>query len=646
MVFCLCFTEVHAQHSFEDYLKAGDEAYQNGEYPKAYNYYTDALGKAPNHPEALYLRAQVCLSLHKNLRALEDLRHTERTALREPDNYAFWLAYAYFRNEKFNEASHFLDLYLRQSQRPLKKEAEQLESFLTNAQYFYDKKSEYILENLGTEINSSDNDFAPVLDKSQKIILFKSDRLSLFRSYNAEKSNLTASSLFHADMRLDGSWTVADTLPLKSLQKEQKELSLQFIEERLATNARRLRLTPEGNLKIMVKHGRDWEVPEPVIENKRLDISANNQMTSLSEDGKWLVVSAKKGNQFDLYYSRWEGEKGWSKPKPLQTLNSDENEISPFLVQENYVGFGGETVREFALYFSSKGHNSMGGYDVFRSVWNAEAEEWDAPQNLGYPINTVSDEIEYSVSYGVAYLASNRNKGEGGLDIYRAYRFSDLLLGGTILDRYSNEPVGGCVLQITDSKDVLREVQTNAKGQYEVRLDLNERYRINVFYQDKLRYEQYIKLTAFMLAGKKEKRVEQNFYILSNEESATTEARFTKTSPGSVYVLRNIYFETGSVTPSPESDEEIKSFANFLKKYDEVKVAIGGHTDNVGDPEENRKLSQKRAESIRQILIGKHGINAGRITAIGYGDTRPMATNDDEEEGRELNRRIDATILE
>jgi outer membrane protein OmpA-like peptidoglycan-associated protein len=148
------------------------------------------------------------------------------------------------------------------------------------------------------------------------------------------------------------------------------------------------------------------------------------------------------------------------------------------------------------------------------------------------------------------------------------------------------------------------------------------------------------------LAGKKEKRVEQNFYILSNEESATTEARFTKTSPGSVYVLRNIYFETGSTTPSPESEEEIRSFANFLKKYNEVKVAIGGHTDNVGDPQENKKLSQERAESIRQILINKHEINAGRVTAIGYGDTRPMATNDDEEEGRELNRRIDATILE
>jgi len=113
-----------------------------------------------------------------------------------------------------------------------------------------------------------------------------------------------------------------------------------------------------------------------------------------------------------------------------------------------------------------------------------------------------------------------------------------------------------------------------------------------------------------------------------------------------VSISMNVTFDTAKAVIKKKYHNEIKKVADFMNDYPNTSVVIEGHTDNVdrfNNPENNIRLSQQRADSIRQYLIEKFGIDASRVTAVGYGPNRPIAGNDTEE-GRKKNRRVEAVI--
>lgn len=114
-------------------------------------------------------------------------------------------------------------------------------------------------------------------------------------------------------------------------------------------------------------------------------------------------------------------------------------------------------------------------------------------------------------------------------------------------------------------------------------------------------------------------------------------------TPAKVFKLENVYFDFGKATLRPESYTTLNELADMLKAKPNITIEIGGHTDNVGDDQSNLVLSQNRAEAVRTYLISK-GIAANRIIAKGYGEEKPIATNDTEE-GRQQNRRTEVKIL-
>lgn len=116
-----------------------------------------------------------------------------------------------------------------------------------------------------------------------------------------------------------------------------------------------------------------------------------------------------------------------------------------------------------------------------------------------------------------------------------------------------------------------------------------------------------------------------------------------KFEPARSYRLDNVYFDFAKHTLRPESFKELNELVDYMKWRENEKIEIGGHTDNIGDDADNLKLSQNRAESIRQYLI-KKGINANRMMAKGYGSSQPVADNSTSE-GRQKNRRTEVKIL-
>jgi OOP family OmpA-OmpF porin len=110
-----------------------------------------------------------------------------------------------------------------------------------------------------------------------------------------------------------------------------------------------------------------------------------------------------------------------------------------------------------------------------------------------------------------------------------------------------------------------------------------------------------------------------------------------------VTIVLNVEFDTNKAVVKDKYRNEIKKVADFMKTYPNTTAVIEGHTDNVDTAEYNQKLSDERANSVRQYLINNFGIKASRLTAVGYGLTKPIASNNTEE-GRQKNRRVQAVI--
>jgi outer membrane protein OmpA-like peptidoglycan-associated protein len=142
--------------------------------------------------------------------------------------------------------------------------------------------------------------------------------------------------------------------------------------------------------------------------------------------------------------------------------------------------------------------------------------------------------------------------------------------------------------------------------------------------------------------------VNQNVRLQGAGPQERTEVRtvaLRKLTTGVVSVLRNIYFDFDKATFRTESYTELNKLERMMAENPNLKVEIAGHTDNIGSAAYNMQLSQRRAEAVKDFLV-KKGIDPRRIVAKGYGETRPMASNDDEKEGRELNRRVEFKVIE
>lgn len=134
-----------------------------------------------------------------------------------------------------------------------------------------------------------------------------------------------------------------------------------------------------------------------------------------------------------------------------------------------------------------------------------------------------------------------------------------------------------------------------------------------------------------------------SFEIPGNNELITMDIKIQMDEEEKTYVLDNVFFDTGKSTLRAESSKALNDLAEVMKAKPALEIEIAGHTDNVGTPESNLKLSQGRADAVRNYLI-KHGIAAGRVTAKGYGDAQPVAYNNTNE-GKQKNRRTEVRII-
>jgi len=349
---------------------------------------------------------------------------------------------------------------------------------------------------------------------------------------------------------------------------------------------------------------------------------------SISSDGQTLYFVSNRDGGFgdlDIYTSERQADGSWGEPENLgKTINTAGREFTPFIHTDSQT-----------LYFSSDGHQGMGGLDIFFSRKQPDGK-WSKPRNIGYPINTQYDEIGFIVStdgrYG--YFSSDRfGLGPGGKDFYSFELYEEarpekvLFVKGEVRDEGTNTPV--------EARVEIKNMQTKVIHHVPVDIETGKYVAVLPFKND------------YVLTVKKEEYVYESMYIAMEDSvfdaPATIDMEIQKVEVGRSYKLKDIYYEYDSDELTPQSKLIIEEFVDFLIENPRIKVAIHGHTDNVGGAEYNKNLSERRAMSVYNYLIRK-GISANRLSYQGLGFSRPVATNDTET-GRALNRRTEFVIV-
>lgn len=351
---------------------------------------------------------------------------------------------------------------------------------------------------------------------------------------------------------------------------------------------------------------RDGQWGKAVRMAEPLNSEENEGAGCISQDGRILYFTAcgrKDGmGRCDLYIS-YRKEGGWSQPQNLgPAVNTGGWESQPCL------SIDGQT-----LYFVSDRKDGLGGMDIWRST--LVEGQWSKPVNMGPGINTKGDEKSPFISFdnNTLYFSSNGHIGMGGLDLFMCRRTDDT--------SWSEPQNLGYPI--------------NTQGD-ESSLIVSPDGSTAFFSSDKFGGQGGLDLYSFALPEQ------------VRPEPVEYKEEITEVAPelevGESITLKNVFFQTGKYTLLDVSIVELDKVVEMMQKHPNMRIELGGHTDNVGRPEANQKLSEQRAKAVYDYLV-KKGISADRLTYKGYGQTEPVADNTTPE-GRRQNRRTVFTILE
>jgi len=638
-------------------FKKGNKYFDMGKsmYVTALKYYLDANKFNPNNAD-LNFRIGICYL--KSVQKVNSITYFEKAlslnAQVDP-KLKYYLAQACQLNLDFDKAIQYYKEYkiglapsdAAEESKDIEKHIEECE----NGKELVRKPARVFIDNMGPKINTIYSEYSPLINVDESKLFFTSRRPDTYGSKKDENDNEFYEDIYITDNK-NGEWTTP-TNPSKSLNCKKHDATVG--------------LSPDGQTLLIYKgtnggdiyecklDGDEWTKPKKL--NKYINTGYHESSASLSYDGKIIYFVSDRDGGFggsDIYLSKLDKKGRWTEAVNLGSIVN-----TPYDEEGVFMHPNGKT-----LYFSSKGHNTMGGYDIFKT--NYENGKWTEPENLGYPINSADDDVFFSISGNElhGYYSSDKPQGYGRQDLYiitflgpekplinntednliasQTEPVSEkviepvveikqnqlTLLKGIVMDDLTSEPLGA-ILEITDNEknEVIASFESNNKtGKYLISLPSGKNYGLAV------------KADGYLFHS-------ENFNIpaSSQYQEIVKDIRLQRLAVGSKIVLNNIFFDFNKATLRPESTAELDRLVKMMNDVPSLKIEVSGHTDNVGSAAYNKKLSEERAKSVYDFLVS-HGINKDRLTYVGYGFEKPIATNDTEE-GRQLNRRTEVKII-
>lgn len=464
-----------------------------------------------------------------------------------------------------------------------------------------EKPSLYKVENAEL-FNSSRSEFSPMLNHSGDILYFTSSRNSSAGDNESPVTGAKYNDIFVSSKNVNGEWQIPESLS--------SEINSEFDEGTAS-------FTIDGQFMFYTySHVDSDKSTRPEIyfsrkvngiwtSGKRLDIVPENDYSTfahpaVSPSGDYLYfVSDMPGG-----YGGMDIWKAVLSPTMEvisyencgAEINSPGNEMFPYIKDNK------------TIYFSSDGHPGMGGLDLFESRFYDEAGQWRI-ENMGYPINSSSDDFGITFFYGKdeGFFSSNREDVRGFDNIYYfRYHEASLFVEGIVVDQ-NDDFIYGALVSVVGSDGVQRTLSTNRMGEYGFVAERGVDYLFMASAEGFLNKKQYLKIDV----AERDTLYYVDFEMISYNEPV---------------VLEQIFYDFDSDRIRPESTDQLDELVELMDEYPEIQIELLAHTDRNGSVEYNKNLSERRANSVLKYLVNK-GINEKRLTKKGYGMDVPKTVN-------------------
>ncbi len=642
-----------------DFVQEGDVNYN--EKPKGF--YLDALEQYLNafrynqNNAALNYKIGVCyLKTKQRTKALEFFKKAFEQNQYVSGDIHLMLATSYHLINEFDKAIEEYGIFISSATPSQKIEnqalIDQRIKECQNGKILLDKPLRIFVDNMSSRVNTLYPEYSPFVSADETVLFFTSRR----DNTTGGEVDFTDKMYFediYISKNMNGLWQKPINAGKPLNDKEHDATA------GLAADGQVLYIYREnngGDIYECKLKGETWSSPKALPSPVNTD--AHESSAAISPDGNSLYFTSNRkennSGKHDIYVSKRDSKGRWGTPVNLgNVVNTSGDEASIFLHPD------GQT-----LYFSSEGHNSMGGYDIYRTVRD-ENGKWSKPENLGYPMNTADDDLFFVMAADGkhAYYASVRPEGYGETDLYMVTFLNpellvqsnedNLLAGNTTPIKEPNieQAVEIKTIRLTILKGTITDAITNTPVETSIEIVDNEKNEIISVLNSNVTTGKY--LLALPSGKNYGIAVKAEGYLFHSEnvnvppttayQEITKDIQLFSVKKEAKIILNNVFFETAKWDLLPESNAELDRLAKLLTDYPNIRIEISGHTDNTGSKTFNVQLSKNRAESVVNGLVSR-GILASRMEFAGYADQQPIATNDTPE-GRQLNRRVEFKVL-
>lgn len=627
--------------SWEKKLEFADKLFGEGDYYSAIRYYNECLSEKLNHAhclanlaESYYLSFDYANAMPQ-YKKLVDENSAEYPAAKF--NYAMCLKL----NCKYAEAKTvFKDFITNYSGDEAavynKKTVREMEGCDFAMKAMADT-IKYIVINVGDVINSSYNEMAPVPTNDSGIVFSAIPSDTIIHDFNNSEDYYT--KLYKSRLS-DTGWSQPMAIENLNVKKEMNANGAYSLDKKKFYFSRYSKDKDAKATSIIyvseIKENDEFrggdKLPAPInkCDCEECDCIFTQPAIGSGPNGEEVLyfVSNRPGGQggMDIWYSVINKDGSFSNPMNAgKEINTPDDEITPSYHNKSKT-----------LYFSSNGMVSMGTFDIYKS--NGSMGVWSKPENMGYPINSCVDDVYFTLEdndFGDGYFSSNRvgsftvKNATCCQDIYRLFKIRPPVFAvtGFIFQQGDTTkiPIEGAMIGI--AIDTVFASDTSRKDKaYFWNLKGETVYKITVNKPGFLPGS----VTVSTVGLRKSDTIVQNVYL-------------EKLVVGVAYTLEDIYYDYDKWNLREESQKSLDNLLFLLNENPTIIVEIGSHTDSKGSDDYNKKLSQRRAESVLKYLTAK-GIDKKRLKAKGYGETVPIAPNEnpdgtDNPEGRQMNRR-------
>lgn len=613
------------------HLEEAKKNYENHKDAEAEKSFYKALAEDPNFVEAMIGLSYIYIDQNKNEEAIQQLKKATQVNPKFFPNNFYQLGELQYYTGHYDDAIQSFQKFnsFERISPDIKQRSQNLLQCSQFAVEQVKNPKPFKPVNLGEGVNTADYEYFPSIT---------ADGLTLVITRNVRMKGQDAQEDFYISKKNNGIWQTAVQLNDINSNGNEGAPSISadgnFMFFASCMNMYGDYGDPSrkglGSCDIFFTQKRNGKWTNPVNVGPPVNTANWESQPSFSSDGKTLyfvrgIIGRDGVKNQDIYMSQIDESGKFSIPVKLNdNINTPGREERPFIHPDNQT-----------LYFASDGHIGMGRLDIYMSKKQVDGS-WGPAINLGYPINTFAEDEGLLVdpSGRLAYFASDRQGGYGGLDIYQFEMPVDvrpaniMYVKGKVIDAVSKKPLQSNVdIFDLESQQPIAHALSNTSGDFLVVLPAQKNYLMNVNQEGYLFYSDNFSL----------KNITADF-----DKPFLVDIALQPIDTGISIELKNVFFDVDKFDLKPESKTELDKLVNFLTKNKTIKIEISGHTDSDGNKKANQLLSQNRAKAVYDYAVNA-GVAANRLSYKGYGDSKPKAPNTTPE-NKAKNRRTEIKI--